>query len=742
MALILTASACLHASNALANRVEIPIAPSAIKLGLLEQQRHLVIHADRPEERLSDPVLTIHWIPDSDLDLNASSVTIELDGRELQRVELAKNPSNSIAITLHKLEAGMHRVTVRGTLKSSQYSCSSQATAGLTLQAKSNLSWTRKDHSVPPSPLALYPNAWPRSASAVSDIELVVHATAASDKHMGGAFLDADHLLRSWGFRPVDRSTSDTVGQFTIALFEPHKAASSSLAIHANASEQRWQHAHQSLHRETKLGYVAFADEARNVVVIGRDVEGLRRGLHMLALEHRRSLCVDLFCLGTQRPDPTTLRQHLIQDTALRDDTTPPTRSVAEDPTRVLTLAERGHPKGWAARHFGVHRLSFVWQRPMHWRITADPTLAIKGDVSQAGHVDAKRSSIAISINGKPVATYSLERWVGSKTALRVPRDLWLESEWVITAEVELIPSDDTPCKVMNQGSAWLTIDADTALFVPREEALYSGIASLVSRFVDEGLPTVEISTEGNTLAHLRTVASSMYALQRATAWAPKVMDAVKARGAEESYWPVWRVAKSADECLSLQGCIRISARPPRASLLQWVDGYWQSDELTPSMPRVRAHGHPALIVLDQPNAGPTELHLLTGINILSAGDVEAQMKPLMNLAQLQETLAPWGADAPDPTGLLGRVAVFANRWHILDLHSANVMKQVGAKTRPAPERTSMSAEQSKVRLINFGWAALSLLILGLVALSVWRTPKGMKVNDQWEVHPSDDQPH
>jgi len=147
-----------------------------------------------------------------------------------------------------------------------------------------------------------------------------------------------------------------------------------------------------------------------------------------------------------------------------------------QDPAKVATVADAGHARGWTTRGSGHRHLRLVWERPPHTELEPGaPRVRLDVDHVHRDRLDADRSAITATVNGRPVGTWSLTE--PGVLEVPIPEDLLADDVWVLDLDATLWPTQDQRCRWLDPGDLWLVLGAESGLHVPRREAP-SGLAA------------------------------------------------------------------------------------------------------------------------------------------------------------------------------------------------------------------------------------------------------------------------
>ncbi len=664
----------IFSSETLARRIDIPLTVQETQLLGLNAEARFPVVLDAPKDRTTEPKLIIAWAKSRLVDARRSTVSVVIDGRVLHSVWLADlAEGGEYAVPLNGLVGGTHIVSIRSSMWVEDDPCLQRYRndAWFTIKPTSRISWERSVSASSRVAVNSLPDSWLRLAEGTTGIFLDYQALL--DKQGVGAYLDANQLLRHWGYQPEKNRTDRTVGQLRLITLDRLDTKSETALRFIDSPETRF----------------ALAVDNEGVLnVVGRDSTSLREGVLFLADANARALCTGPICssgLQLPQPKPALLARPKVDK---------------NDPSQVWKLGTSGYPNGWQARGGGQHALRFVWQRPATWRVRESPTLFLHANVSGSAALDQQQSAITVRINERPVATYSLGQWSTGQAQIRIPRDLWGATEWVFDVVAILRPTDVKACSISEQDTAWVTISPETALIVPAQEQPFEGVASFFKEMNSTGLPGLSI--ENPSLEQLALVATMVY---------PFIQSKPNNTIAPPRQWKIVD-----EQACELQHCIRVQREPPADSPLKLNKGQWRNSLGELHVPHIDVVDTAGLFYLPQVKARPSQLVIVAGATSTLGGVT----------------------DPPDYLGLIGRIALFSQRWHVLDIRlegqeaAAALSQSLGDDSK---DSNNISKEQSNLRWLNFLWAAISLLVIAGLLIRLWRRPASKKHDVNWEIH-------
>ncbi len=384
-----------------------------------------IVALEPPERRRSAPTLTFDVARSSLLDVDASTVSVEVDGESRMSSRLS-DLGSPVTVQLRDVPAGFHRVRIRAHLEVRGDPC---------LQRFAREAWirirrARLRYERDPAPAASTVAAFLREAEGE---EISVEIEGSTED----AFVpwhEADALVRSRGAVP----RNDDHG--------------TERAIVGRVSRLR-------------------ADDAVQSIVEVEDGTLLVRARTSAALANA------FFALRERAADDCGSRCSLTHYRA----TAAPAES-SEQGTTMLTLEDVGYPAGFTARGEGDHVLRFGWTRPANVRVARWPQL----DVILRGARFGDESHVLLSVGGRPLTTFDLrEAEDGEETRLsaRVPEELFDEPTWPVEVTLKLRRESAETCE---QDDGWIHVAA-AELRVPHDRARPTGIARIAAS-LDEPL--------------------------------------------------------------------------------------------------------------------------------------------------------------------------------------------------------------------------------------------------------------
>lgn len=667
-----------------ASAVVLPLTSVDMQIQGATAQAAFSINIDAKKDRKTEPTLHLEWRKSRLIDVNRSTLSIVIDGQMKRTVWLKDLGNGKYKVPLPGITGGLHTLVLRANLRIDEDPClqTHRENAWFTIKSDSTIRWERRINSTTKSfamPIKQFPEAWQRLADGWSGVHLKTHNSLRKlDEERSSAYLEASHLLRRWGYQPQNESTLRTVGQL-------HLLTASDLGLNSESVKRFAQ--------TPSLSYIISSGKENELSIIGRDPSGLRDGILLLADDVARAFCNDSICEGGTSPGYPIPK----------NPDAPPSKTVPKlDSTKVWDMNQTEFSKGWIARGEGTHQLKFIWQRPATWSIKPWPTLHLHGQASSASNIDLNSSVVNVRLNNRPLASYPLAQWQTHRSEVRIPTEMWSADQWVFEISVNLKTKLSGTCVAINDDSLWFTVGTDTRLLVPRLERNFDSVGRFYSDFLALGkLPELHTSTF-DTL-NLEATANVLYPFYAA-------------QFEKNKRPPRWQWAS--EQTCQAQRCIQLLQKPREGALLNILDGHWQSTPNGLNLPHVPTAGSMAIFYQAATSSQGAQLYIVPG---------------LPTTEQRADAIEP-----PDYSGLLGRIALFSQRWLSLDIQPMSsegaLIGEPNLSQNPLDEK-SLSKEQTGLRWLNFIWAGLSVLILGIVIFRLWRKPKNKNADDNWEMH-------
>jgi Bacterial cellulose synthase subunit len=697
---------CALPCAAWAMAVALPLTAQDLQIKGLTAQATFSISVDAKKERKTDPVLHLVWRKSRLIDVQRSTLSVVVDGNVRRTAWLADLGDGKYAVPLTGLAGGVHTLVLRASLRVDDDPCLQQYRddAWFTIKSESTVAWERREQTpkqvlaLPLSPINRYPDVWQRLADGWSGVHLNMPSTSRTlDAGQASAYLEAHHLIRRWAYLAQRQATSRTVGSF-------HLLTLADLTFKADGTAHINSDAHQMIVRRfaqtPAATYFITSDAQGGLSVVGRDTEGLRDGIAILANDSARTLCNDSVCEGGSAsvyPATPIKATHSVN-------------TEQPDASRVWSLRQANYANGWLARGEGTHVLAFNWQRPATWKIAAWPMLHLHGQASNASTVDASNSMVTVRLNGRPLASYPLSQWQHQRSEVRIPSELWDAPQWAFEIAVTLKATQSKKCVGAEEDSLWFTIGTNTQLLVPRQEQSFDSVGKFYSDAISQGnLPALYAPIfELDALESLAPVLYPFYQAQ------------LKPESPSTKHNLRWQWV-SANMCQTRR-CIQLLSQSREGALLRIEGDHWQPNGL--NLPHISTAGTVAVFYQADSAVQSAQLYVVPG--------------PLPNV-QNDESVASGGRlEPPDYTGLLGRIALFSKRWLPLDIQpmtaQGSLIGKPNLKDNPLDENTA-SKEQIALRWLNFVWASISVLVLAGVFFKLWRKPKNKTIDENWEIH-------
>ncbi len=383
------------------------------------------------------------------LDPTRTTFMVELDGTPRRSGSLASvGGEQDWEVSLGVLPEGRHALELIGHLVLLDESCTPHdLNTWVVLETASSI-----DHepsaTAPLLGLAALPARWISEATPV--VRIIARKQGGPWAH---ARISADHVTRDWGLEPRHGLKIPTdEAPLTIELDvlpDPDARRGSPLALALVAAP-------------SAIGIVDPAPD--RLRVLARKESMLPAVVDRLSSPRFRALCGRGPCL-VGPPGPPL----------------PATRSDFDDPDIVaFTLEDAEHPDGWSARGEGDHVLTLNWKHPPDWTIEGSPRLVLP--IRWSGVAPGFAPVLLhVRLGDHPMATWVLDEVPALETVpltVRIPKIWWERDNWDLRAIVELRPLEPDPCRVIDPGMPWVSIDPGARLEVPRSQPLLVGIAA------------------------------------------------------------------------------------------------------------------------------------------------------------------------------------------------------------------------------------------------------------------------
>lgn len=483
----------------------------------------LVISIDPPEQRHSQPQLTLQWEVSAIVDAATSTLTVELDDAPISTVTVGKRPQErTLELPLPEVSGGFHVVRIRTRLFTGPDPCHSpyDRESWLRILPTSELTYQRLLRPETKGTIAGLAAHWRQLDGAVA-----VLPPPELDGGSACAYLNADALLRGLGLRPSLRR-------------EDQDGAAVVMRTDATAEQP------EALRQPAVLGMLRRVGS--RLEVIARDSQDLGAALQRLVQTQLLARCEQSVCLiARTTEDPSGLGSP---------------KAPSSPSATVARIGELGHPHGWTARGPGWHVLHLSWQRPPTWIIEDAPEIELYVSASAGAELDRLASSLTVRMGDRPLASFSPASITEQqpKISVKLPRDLWEQPTWSIDIEVTLRGHHTEHCQGGDDEAMWLTLGSETGISVQRSEQKYPGTLA--------GLPDA---------AHPR---SPMAVISRDLTW--PVVAALAAVAAPLAGGRPWLVTESVAGCRGLCMIPQLGALPeseplaliPIGSELHWFD--------------------------------------------------------------------------------------------------------------------------------------------------------------------------
>jgi Bacterial cellulose synthase subunit len=723
---------CTLANAAWAQAIDRPLAQQDVQIKGASAQATFKITVDAKKDRQTEPVLHLEWRKSRLVDPKRSTLSIVINGTARRTLRLTDLGDGHYQVPLTDIAGGEHSMVLRANLRVDDDPCLQQHRddAWFTIKSDTAVKWMRRDtpasevSSMPVHPINRYPGAWRRMGDGWSGVHLnmlgVNSADTALEPEQAAAYLEAHHLLLSWAFRAQQQATPRTVGSLRLlTLFDLNTKTYHDLKI--SEKDRKMLIAH--FESAPSVNYIITSNIEGVLSVIGRNDEGLRSGISLLANDTGRMLCSENICDGTSTANTPLaaapklpLTNQSKTQSFIQGDTSNP------EATKVWSMQQADYSKGWSARGEGTHKLTFTWQRPPTWKIAAWPILYLSGQTSNASTLDAVNSVVTVRLNGRPLASYPLSQWQTQHSEIRIPEELWQETQWFFEIVVTLKALHSKSCVGADEDSVWFTLGADTQLHVPRQIQTYDSVGQFYVETVAQGkLPLLHgVNIKIDALESLAVILYPFYQSQLQQQLQQQSQNQTMRHNNEKNLR--WKWVDS--QTCRLQHCVQLLSQSNEGALLRIVGKNWQANGM--NLPNIPTAGTAAMFYQaknSRDNAQDSaKLYVVPGQPV-QPNDTQ----------QLDLLIEP-----PDYTALLGRIALFSKQWIPLDVQAITadgvLIGKSNLKENPLDKNTP-SKEQNGLRWLNFVWAGISLLILSGVLLKLWRKPKNKTVNDHWELH-------
>ncbi|MEL6343087.1 MAG: cellulose biosynthesis cyclic di-GMP-binding regulatory protein BcsB [Myxococcota bacterium] len=397
--------------------------------------------------RRSEPVI-LNLIVNVSAWLNTeqSQLTVSVDGvphRTLSADQMtADGTPVPQRITLPPLASGFHRIQLDAQLRvPDEDLCDWRDDPGawMTVSPDTSIFWTdREDVLLNDAPavtdLRILPEQWQMQGDPV-EIDIDASPTASAVEALWTGAL----LLEQWGLMVSSGGEADHPRlQLRVDEDDP-------MLIHAPA-------ARAVVRVEEQVLSVTTRREA--------DWSGALRGLMDRSL---RARCDRLPCtLGAPPPIPRL--------------------PEARDDAAAITIADRGIVRGWIATGAGRHELQVTWPRPAAWRLTAPPRLELLVRLPEGIRLDDRRSRLTAWLGDRPLETWRLHHDDANelvKMAVALPEASLQDPEWTIRLEAYLSPTRPEHCAPIDETAAWMIVEPESAMVIPREERRGPDLASI-----------------------------------------------------------------------------------------------------------------------------------------------------------------------------------------------------------------------------------------------------------------------
>lgn len=428
---------------------KVSVRPLATALEMLgsEGSAALVVQLESPASQIGKPVLALYLQASAAIIRDASTLTLEMDDVPVATTFLTGySSSRPWSVVLAGAGEGFHVLRLRTRLLSGAPPCAaapgSAPSVWLRILPGSELAYLRQKDAAPAPTVSGLLAQWRRERSAV----LLAPRQRLAPQALA-AYLEADALIRSLSAQPAAATNEDA-------------GSTPQLSLEIDAREP--------LLASSQVVGVAAAQSGKLVVKARSDAELAQ------ALSSLRSLQWQQAC---QQPQCILGRAASAAWTASASRAGADSTNEAAPALPVMRLAERGYPRGYVARGEGRHVLRLQWQRPAWWTLNEWPELRLVVDASPHPALRLSKSSVEVFLNSRSIGRFELSARAQQPSFLmtRIPAQYWQQAVWTFDLVVTLRSSAEPPHCVVDEGSIWLALAAESALLVPRLEPRYDG---------------------------------------------------------------------------------------------------------------------------------------------------------------------------------------------------------------------------------------------------------------------------
>ncbi len=544
--------------------VSMNVAPQVVHTRLFRQPLTLLgqtgssevsIYVDPLSERRSAPHLVLPWDVSAIVDLSLSTLTVELDDVPLLSSTLQKLQSGRpLDLSLSGVSGGFHVVRVRTRLLTSTDPCRSlyDRELWLRLSPDSELTYLHAANQKKGSEhVGGILTDWQAKGGVVYVMPL-----AQLDRGTVGAYLQATRWLLRSGLR---------------AEWTSNQAESDALILrigdHEPGTGTPWESA--------VLG--SLTRQGTQLVAAARSGDDLGHLFGELLFPGTLAQCHERLCLlGRAAPPADPPPDRTVDATASGD--------------RIVTLAQKGHPRGYSARGGGWHLLRLNWERPSSFALTGVPELRLFVQSAALAGLDRNASSLNVRVEDRPIASYSPAMLAQEAMPLRIklPPELWEQRSWNVEIDMNLRSIQTGPCQASVDSTLWLTLGAESGIYAQHKERRYPGTLAAVAE-LSQTVPTQLVFSRTLTWPAVASLSAVLASLVHS---------------------PDWQVVSSQAECGQLCVLAQVGAIPetsPLALLAVGSELHWADRHGTFHLPLLPA-SEGVLLDVPQPSVHSADL--------------------------------------------------------------------------------------------------------------------------------------
>jgi len=390
-----------------------------------------------------------------------SSLTALIDGLPIASVRLSELGTTEADLKwqfeAQLKEPGQHLLSIQANLNTADEHCTNRwlRETWLRIQSQSKISWESDSQTVSnPTDNANFIEQW----MALSK-PLTVEPQFPVEPSMGITVIDLVARLREQGVTVLPHGSTE--GE-SIRILVGGSDSSSAIIVDAL--------------RDAPDSFGGWHYEDGTLLLFARSAESLNRVIDGIFQSDTRLQCPRFRpCLLLSRNSTKTPNQLAVSDSSNAS---------------VLKLSDVGLQNGWAPIGHGDHKLFLVWQRPKGWTIDKAPELHLELRVSGAAALDRAGSSFHIGVNEAPLISWDLDVDPNQGHMLRakLPRQFWDADTLAISLSANLARTPQSPCAVETERDLWLTLAADSGLFIDRIERTWDGIQGFFDPANDESI--------------------------------------------------------------------------------------------------------------------------------------------------------------------------------------------------------------------------------------------------------------